>query len=436
MFIRYIKDSSDISAVKNFILKPISMIVGFLYTPILLDFLGSESYGVWATILSIINWINNCDVGIGNGMRNLLSKELALKHFAKAKKVVSTAAIALFCIAAFILISMLFLSNTISWSRVLNTTINPTSAINVSIVFMCLNFALGICNSIFHALQKSEIVSLGNVAIQCLNFIGLLLLKNTHQDKLISVAVLFGLSTLIVHGLACYYILTKQKDIVPVRIEFDKNAFQGTISIGLRFFVAQIAAVVLFTTDNLLVSTFFGATNVTPFTLTDKVFNSGYLCFAAITIPYWSRTTSDLAKKNYNSIHHNFVKLHLLALVFTFGCVLVAIFFEPLTQFWLGNNVGFSTNLVITMCTYYSIYSFSNISSTFINGLGGVNGVMIIGIIQAVVNIPLSILFANGVGLGIVGIRLGTLVAVLFGEIYQLAYYHRLIRKNMNMEET
>ena len=61
---------------------------------------------------------------------------------------------------------------------------------------------------------------------------------------------------------------------------------------------------------------------------------------------------------------------------------------------------------------------------------------MIIGIIQAVVNIPLSILFANGVGLGIVGIRLGTLVAVLFGEIYQLAYYHRLIRKNMNMEET
>lgn len=435
MLFRYIKDASDISAIKNLILKPISMIVGFLYTPILLSFLGNESYGVWATILSIINWVNNCDVGIGNGMRNLLSKELALRNVEKAKKIVSTAIIALFCIATFLLMGLLLLSNSISWSRVLNTSINPTIAINASVVFMCLNFALGICNSIFHALQKSEIVSLENVAIQCLNFIGLLLLKNIQHDKLVSVAILFGISTLIVHGLACHYILTNRKDVVPAKIEFDRSVFREIISIGLKFFAAQIAAVVLFTTDNLLVSTLFGATNVTPFSLADKVFSSGYLCFAAFTVPYWSRTTSDLAKKKFDSIRHNFVKLHLFAVIFTFGCVLVAIFFEPLAQLWLRSNVCFSTSLVIIMCTYYSIYSFSNVSSTFINGLGGVNGIMILGIIQAVVNIPLSIAFAKGMGLGIVGIRLGTLVALLFGEIYQLAYYHRLIRKNMNMEE-
>ena len=38
------------------IIKPIGMIVSFLYTPMLLKYLGSEKYGLWVTVLSVINW--------------------------------------------------------------------------------------------------------------------------------------------------------------------------------------------------------------------------------------------------------------------------------------------------------------------------------------------------------------------------------------------
>lgn len=434
MKLKSVKDSSDISAIKNLLLKSISMIVGFLYTPMLLNFLGDEAYGVWATILSIINWVNNCDVGIGNGMRNLLSRELALKNYEKAKKIVSTAIVALFCIAAALLICMLFCSNVINWNQVLNTRVDATKAINISVIFMCLNFALGICNSVFHALQKSEIVSFENVAIQVLNFIGLLLLKNAQQDRIVLVAILFGVSTLFVHGVAVWYLFVSQKNVAPGKFEFSKHVFKDIISIGLKFFAAQVAAVILFTTDNVLVSVFFGAANVTPFSLADKVFNSGYLCFAAITVPFWSRTTSDFAQKKYDIIRNNFRKLHFVASLFTCGCIFVALFFEPLTRLWLKNEVAFSTELVVVMCIYYSIYSFSNVSSTFVNGLGGVNGVMILGIVQAVLNIPLSIVFAEGIGLGVVGIRLGTLVVLLIGEVFQVAYYHQIMRKGEGFE--
>ena len=58
-------------------LKPVSMILSLMYTPILLNYLGNEKYGLWATLLSVINWVNYFDVGIGNGLRNLLAKELS-----------------------------------------------------------------------------------------------------------------------------------------------------------------------------------------------------------------------------------------------------------------------------------------------------------------------------------------------------------------------
>ena len=159
------------------------------------------------------------------------------------------------------------------------------------------------------------------------------------------------------------------------------------------------------------------------------MFNSGYLCFAAITVPFWSRTTSDFAQKKYNSIRRNFRKLHYVAFLFTCGCIFVALFFKPLTRLWLKNEVAFSADLVAVMCIYYSIYSLSNVSSTFVNGLGGVNGVMILGIVQAILNIPLSIVLANGIGLGVVGIRLGTLIVLLIGEVFQVIYYHQIMRK-------
>lgn len=81
------------------------------------------------------------------------------------------------------------------------------------------------------------------------------------------------------------------------------------------------------------------------------------------------------------------------------------------------------------MCVYYIIYSFCGVSSPFINGMGGVNGAMLLGVLQGILNIPLSIYFAKVVGMGIVGIRMGTLVVVLFGAVFQFAYFYYLIRK-------
>ena len=114
-------DSTDKSGVKNMILKPISMAISLVYTPLLLSYLGDEKYGLWATIMSIISWINYCDVGIGHGLRNLLTKELTDKQYDKARKSVSTAYILLTAISVVLLIVALASMAFVDWKQLMNT---------------------------------------------------------------------------------------------------------------------------------------------------------------------------------------------------------------------------------------------------------------------------------------------------------------------------
>jgi len=417
------------SAVKSFLLKPISLVLGLIYTPILLSYLGDEKYGVWVTMFSIINWISNFDIGIGNGLRNVLSKLLAQNKIERAQNAISTAFLSLTVISLFLLVITLLLTINLNWESILNTSIDAKLPIIISIFFICLNFVLSICNIVLHSLQKSEIVSLQGILIHTINIAILLILRRITEGSLVYMSILFGFSTLIVNISMCIWLFSTEKNLKPSFQRHDKLLLKDITSLGLRFFIAQIAAVILFTTDNLLVSNMFGAINVTPFSLTDRVFSTGYALFITILVPFWSKTTRDTTLGNFDIIRRNFMRLNILALVFTIGCIFIALIFKPVVGYWLNYSVDFSTDIIVVMCIYYSVYSFCSVTSTFINGMGGVNGVMILGIIQGIVNIPLSIFLAKNMNLGILGIRIGTLIVIMIGGVFQIFYFHILLKR-------
>lgn len=119
----------------------------------------------------------------------------------------------------------------------------------------------------------------------------------------------------------------------------------------------------------------------------------------------------------------------IVALFFSCGCIAVAFIFRTVVNAWLGKTIEFSNELIGVMCIYYCIYSFCGVSSPIINGLGAVNGVMLLGIFQGIVNIPLSIYLATDGGLGIVGVRFATLILVSIGAVYQFIYFYYTLNK-------
>lgn len=74
----------------SFLIKGWSGAIFLLLVPLTLHCLGTYENGVWLTISGILIWIDNMDIGLGNGLRNKLAIYLANNNVDKAREVVSS----------------------------------------------------------------------------------------------------------------------------------------------------------------------------------------------------------------------------------------------------------------------------------------------------------------------------------------------------------
>ena len=397
--------------------KPVSMIISFVYTPVLLNYLGEESYGLWSTILSVINWINYFDVGIGQGLRNTLSKQIATGDEDGANRAASTGYTILSGIssasfllgAAFILIADL--------GMIFNTSINLRSALMVSFFCICINFVLGLSRSMLFATQQAEKVSFMTVLVQLINLIGIFVLSLFSEGSLIAVAVVIGLSGIVVNLLFSGILWKKYKFLVPKFKNYDRNQLKDVCSIGIKFFFIQIAAMILYTTDNMIITSLFGPEFVTPYHTSYTAFGIVNGLFAAFSSPLWSRYT--VAKQNGDYV---FIKKTINSLLkmlpFVFLVLTIGVFaFEPVSRIWLHKEINYDPGLNVCMAVYFMLVIWGSIYATVMNGIGKVNLQLILGVSTAVLNIPLSVFFARNCGMRTTGVLLGTIVCMLITNI-------------------
>ena len=279
-------------------LKPLSILLNVIYTPLLLNFLGNKKYGLWATVLSIIIWVNYFDVGIGNGLRNVLSKDLANKNYVEAKKSISTAYIILSAISSCLFIILMLIGYIANWNEILSTDVSMRVPIIISFSFICLNFVLSLSNTVFYSLQRPEVVSLRGCISQLINILGIIIISKFISEDLISISILFGMSSTIVYLINYIFLFKKYDYLRPSFKFFDKTKIKEICNIGIKFFIIQLMCLIIFTTDNVIITHFMGAEELTPFDIANKVFQGLFSIFAAFLVPYWSKTTEIIEKKD------------------------------------------------------------------------------------------------------------------------------------------
>ena len=74
-----------------FVIRGLGLFLSLFSMPAYIRFFNNDiTLGLWFTVLSVLNWILNFDLGIGNGLRNYVSKFYAEKRFDEAKKYISS----------------------------------------------------------------------------------------------------------------------------------------------------------------------------------------------------------------------------------------------------------------------------------------------------------------------------------------------------------
>ena len=167
------KDNTSIvirNTLISLIVKGGSLFIALFTTPAYMHFFdNNEILGVWFTLLSVLAWILNCDMGIGNGLRNNLVYAINDKDWDRAKKYISSSYIFLTIVGSLIFLMVRFAGDFVSWNLVFNISTNVISseimadAVQILLASIILQFILRLVTSVLYALQEAFVPGLMNL---------------------------------------------------------------------------------------------------------------------------------------------------------------------------------------------------------------------------------------------------------------------------------
>jgi len=320
----------------------------------------------------------------------------------------------------------------INWTKILNSPEYLSTDINklVLIVFVLVSvqFLLKLIYSVTSAYQKPAINGLISVFINFSTVLFVYVLLKTPVRSFFYLG--FGISVLPVIVLIAASLVLYLKffrEIAPSLKSIKLGYAKDLISLGLQFFAIQFSGLILFATDNMIITQIIGPKEVTTYNIAYKYFYYIFIIFQIILTPLWSAYTEAYVKKDFDWIKKSINKVFRIWMVLSIVAIIMLIFSNIAYRLWVGTEIHVPIGLSIVMCVFVIISNWNNLFIYFINGTGKIRLQFYSSISVAVVNIPLSIYFAKNLHFGSTGIMMATCLCVAIGSIVSPIQFKKLI---------
>lgn len=177
----------------SFIIKAWSAVIVLLLVPVTLRCLGEYNNGVWLTISSMLLWIDNMDIGLGNGLRNKLATYMAHDETDRAQSLVSSTFAMLTYIIIPTMIVLIVLIMCCNNYVLLN--IDPSQlddldqVLMVTIVLVCTTFIFKLIGNFYMGMQLPAVSNLLIAMGQTLALIGTYVIYLSGSRSLLQIAI-------------------------------------------------------------------------------------------------------------------------------------------------------------------------------------------------------------------------------------------------------
>lgn len=419
-------------------------VIGFVVTPVMVHLLGDGDYGLWVTVFSLTGYFGLFDQGIRPSLVRYVSRDHALGDRAGLERTMASALLLYGAVGVVTLIaSAVLASNFTHWFQ-----IEPHQVAEARVVVLlagaslALGFPLGVFGATLSGLQRYDIANGIGILVGVLRALAFVAVLRLGWG-------LIGLAwaSLAMNGLGHLLSWMAVRRLLP-DVKLSVRAIDGphlTLigSYSGFAFVGALATSIAFQTDALVITAFLGAALVTPFALASGlVDNARSLVYSATWV--LSPTASELETLGERD------KLHALLIV---GCkysVLVCwpvllgliVFGENLIVTWVGpryaTTASFASVLsphgpqasaaqILVLLSLPTLLSLpQSTASSLLYGISRHRGVVGLALINAALNLALSLWWVKTWGLA--GVALGTAVPLaLVGGIATQIYVCRAL---------
>ncbi|MDH8701712.1 O-antigen/teichoic acid export membrane protein [Dysgonomonadaceae bacterium PH5-43] len=422
----------------SFIIKGGTILISVILVPLTIGYANPERNGIWLTIHSLVTWLYLFDIGLGNGMKNKVAEAKAAGNNELARKYISStyAIVSIICLVVFAL--FLLINPHLDWMKILGAIPDiyadeVSGLVKIFIVFFCLNFVLNILKSVAAADQRPAIGSVMDLVGQIFVLIGIFILSKTTPPSLISLGLVTLFCPIAVSlGFTIYMFATRYKQWRPSFRYVNLGVGKSMMNLGIKFFIASIAALLITYTLPFFIQRAVGPTEVTYFNTTFRLFAILYNIMNIIIFPTWASFTDAYAKQDSVWMTKTVKAMYKLFIAYVILEVIILFLSPILYHIWINNwmesdNVlEISFSLSACVCVYTCVLCWLNMNIYPLNGIGKVKLQVYSSVLEIILFIPVAIFLGDLYG------TIGIVIAPILVYIPRMIWAPIQLRKLIN----
>lgn len=413
----------------SFGVKGLNVAISLLLIPLTIDYVNSKLYGIWLTLSTVVTWISFFDIGLGNGLRNRAAEAIAQGKTKYARILVSTC----YTWLSFIFMSLALVSYLIiplvNWSVLLNIEEDYQQTIvdvmRIVTVGFCFTMILKVQSNVLMALQRSALASFVDTLGQVLVLGGTFMLTQFASPSLVKLALVVSFCPVVAYVLSSIWVyVVKYPELRPSFTLSSRKYLRDILSLGLKFFVIQINAIVFYQTINVIISNVAGPESVTEYNVVYKYFSCATMFFGIILSPLWSAFTDAQARMDFAWMENCYIKLLRVFGLCVVIVLLMTIAYPFVFDLWLGDKVTIHFQMIIAIAVYVVVSMWQSLNTTIQNGTGKVFLQMLYSTFFAIMFIPVALLAGRRLGaegvvwfMSLIGLGWAIIQAIQVGKI-------------------
>ena len=330
--------------------KAINILIALILTPLLLNYLGDIQFGVFSTIYSFYIINNILDLGLGMYLQNKIPELTYSKDKSLLHRAISTVFFALLGMAFSFLIIFIIFEKTIDWSAIFKAA-NASEALKAVRMFAyCWVIYLP-----FSMVQKIRIgsqesyktdiwITIGNILGLAICFI-FVQLKYAPEYFILAI---FGSNALVnfIHFSNYFY---SNSNLLPTLKLFDNQLFKRFFKESFIYFTLQTSALILISSDSILIAHFLDVTHVTTYTLIYRMFALCILPISLVVSPIFYALNDAFARNDMVWIRKSSRKTLTLLIPISVLMGLILIFTSnTVISFWLKRDIIFPFDILLS----------------------------------------------------------------------------------------
>jgi len=408
-----------------------AMLVSAVTLPLTVRYLGAFEYGIWVTISTSVVMFAVLDLGIANTLTNFISKAYASDDEPMAASYFATAfwlTVAIVCLLG-LLAAIAW--RAIDWGALLHIPNSPLAAqarlcVAIAIAFFLASLPLNLANRVLSGYQRTHIANffaMINSLLGLIAIVSVILLKGTivHLMAAYSLAMLTG--TLSLNLWLCFKYKPALK---PSPWAMRRSMARELFGEGSLFFVLQLAGLVVFNSDNLVIAHFLGAAEVTPYSVAWRLTSYAGMLQSLFVPALWPALAEAYFRRDMTWIRLTYRRILRLTLISVgVAGIAIGLFGRWLIRAWAGPAAVPGSLLLWCMCFWIVLLAVTVNQASLMAATQRLGLQAVTSSLAAIVNAILSIVLVQR--MGALGVLLATISSYLVLVVLPQAWVVRRI---------